>query len=175
MSKQYISEELFSSENPIKELVHEYDDQDLFIKELIKSYLKLKLEVEIQKRYKKNKEFIYTNHLERRFYYHRDEFGAPRITICIIRDLKQKMYHRGISICSYLDIVNKEDGKDIAEDRAIKAIKSKTTSEEINRGDIIQMEHDIKTDIYYKYKSNYDIDITEFEKKLFIPKSVLTQ
>jgi hypothetical protein len=80
------------------------------------------------------------------------------------------MYHRGISICSYLDIVNKEDGRDIAEDRAVKAMKSKTSAEEINRGDIIQMEYDIAPEICHEYKSNYDVDITEFERKLFTPK-----
>jgi hypothetical protein len=172
MSKQYISEELFSSENPIKALVHECDDQDLFIEELIIAYLKLKSEVEIQKKYKKNKEFIYTNHLERRFYYYTDKLDAPRVTICIIHDQKQNMYHRGISICSYLDIVNKEEGRDIAENRTIKAMKLKISTEKINRGDIIQMEHDIKMDIYYEYKSNYDVNITEFERKLFTPKPV---
>ena len=72
-------------------------------------------------------------------------------------------------ICSYLDIVDKEDGRDIAEDRAIKAIKLKTSTEEINRGDIIQMECDIAPGIYHEYKSNYNIEITEFEKQLFTP------
>jgi hypothetical protein len=175
MTEQFISKSVKVSkspeENPIKSLVHEYDDQDLFIDELVISCLKLKNNVELQKRYKKNKEFIYTNHIERRFYYHRDKSDAPRITICIIHDLKQKMYHRGISICSYLDIVNKEDGRDIAEDRAINAMRSKISKEEINRGDIIQMEYDMNC-IWYDYKSDYDVEITEFERKLFTPKTV---
>ena len=172
MPKQYVAGKVMEFENPIKALVHECDDQDLFIDVLIKSCLKLKKDVELQKRYKKNKEFIYTNRLERRFYYYRDKSDAPRITICIIHDPKQEMYHRGISICSYLDIVNKEDGRDIAEDRAVKAMKLKTSTEEIIRGDIIQMECDIAPEICHEYKSNYNIEITEFEKQLFTPKSL---
>lgn len=175
MTEQFISKSVKVSkspeENPIKSLVHEYDDQDLFIDELVISCLKLKNDVELQKRYKKNKEFIYTNHLERRFYYHRDKSDAPRITICIIHDLKQKMYHRGISICSYLDIVNKEDGRDIAEDRAVKAMKLKTSTEEIIRGDII-MGYDSIPELNYEYKSDYNVVITEFERKLFTPKPI---
>jgi len=68
MPKQYVAGKVMEFENPIKALVHECDDQDLFIDVLIKSCLKLKKDVELQKRYKKNKEFIYTNRLERRFY-----------------------------------------------------------------------------------------------------------
>jgi hypothetical protein len=162
-------------ENPIKELVYDCDDQEAFIGSLLNANAKLRKEIEIQKNYKKNKEFIYTNRLERRFYYHRDKLGVPRITVCVIYDSKQEMYHRGISICSYLDIANKEEGRDIAEDRAINAMRSKISKEEINRGDIIQMECDINSGIYYDYKSDYDVIITEFEKELFTPKIIKEQ
>lgn len=159
-------------ENPIKELVYDCDDQEAIIGSLMNANVKLRKEIERQKRYKKNKEFIYTNRLERRFYYHRDKLEVPRVTVCVIYDSKQKMYHRGISICSYLDIANKEEGRDIAEDRAINAMRSKISKEEINRGDIIQMEYDMNSGICYDYKSDYDVEITEFERKLFTPKTV---
>jgi len=170
MFKQYTASKVMEFENPIKALVHEYDDQNLFIDDLIKSCLKLKNDVELQKRYKKNKEFIYTNRLERRFYYYRDELDAPRITICIIHDPKQKMYHRGISICSYLDIVNKEDGRDIAEDRAIQALKTKETNSEINRADVSLFIEGI-IDFIFDNKVDYNVDLTNFEKRLFTPKN----
>jgi hypothetical protein len=32
------------------------------------------------------------------------------------------------------------------------------------------MEYDIAPEICHEYKSNYDVDITEFERKLFTPK-----
>jgi len=43
MFKQYTASKVMEFENPIKALVHEYDDQNLFIDDLIKSCLKLKM------------------------------------------------------------------------------------------------------------------------------------
>lgn len=172
MSNQYVPGELMVSENPIKEIVHEYDDQEEFIENLMRHCLRLKNDIELQKKYKKNKEFLYVNRLSRRFYHYRDALNAPRITVCIIQDSKQNMYHRGISICSYLDIVNKEEGRDIAENRAIEAMKTKTSKYEINRGDTIKLTHEINQYNFYEYKSEYNVNITEFERKLFTPKSI---
>jgi len=80
------------------------------------------------------------------------------------------MYHRGISICSYLDIVNKEDGRDIAEDRAIQALKTKETNSEINRADVSLFIEGI-IDFIFDNKVDYNVDLTNFEKRLFTPKN----
>jgi len=55
MFKQYTASKVMEFENPIKALVHEYDDQNLFIDDLIKSCLKLKNDVELQKDIKRIK------------------------------------------------------------------------------------------------------------------------
>jgi len=158
------------SSNPIKDLVHELEMNEICnfctTEKLEKQYIKTTKQVQ----YKRNREFIYTNNLIRRFYHYRDHLKAPRVTVCVLYDPREKMYHRGISICSYLDIVNKEEGRDIAEDRAIKALKTKMTNSEIDRTNVLLLLEELY-DFDFKYKVDYNVTITNFEKRLFTPKS----
>lgn len=134
----------------------------------------LETSLEDQIKYKKNKDFLYANRFKRRFYYYRDEDRHPRVTICVICDPTEKIYCRGISLCSFMDHVNKENGRDMAEDRAIKAFKSKTTSEEILRSEtdeIVISAKNFVREIGDDYKSSYAVVLTDFEKKLFSPKN----
>jgi len=117
--------QVVESINPVKDIVFENFEQEILIRELSEKICKQKKEIENQKRYKRNKEFISRNNFSTRVYYYRDNQNNPRITVYIIYDKKDNKYYRGISFCSFQDMVNKEEGRDIAEDRAIKAIKMK--------------------------------------------------
>jgi hypothetical protein len=74
------------------------------------------------KKMKEDKNFIY--------YYLRDEDNHPRISVCLFRAPDKKIY-RGISICSFLDVVSKVDGRNRARGRAIKAYLNQEDSEPI--------------------------------------------
>ena len=141
--------------------------------ELIGSYERLKEKLEDVRRFKKNKDFLYTNRFKRRFYYFRDMDNHPRITVCVIQDPKSKIYCRGLSLCSFMDATEKEFGRDAAEDRAIKAFKTQKHSEKITRyetKDIINSIQRFENELVSVYKSVYDTLLTEFETKLFTPK-----
>lgn len=158
LKTQQFKAQFCETENPIKEIVYEIEDLEAL---LIKSQNKLnnqKIKTDLQRRYKKNKEFIYRNRLIEKIYHIRDSQNAPRITVCILFDPKKNMYCRGVSICSRLDCVNKEEGRDIAEDRAVQAMKSEKSSRRfISKEAIINFR-----------KSDYNLtNLSNFEKRLF--------
>lgn len=154
--------ELFSAVNEIKELQNALEEQI---------------------RYKRNKEYLYTNcnRIKRRFYHYRDEHNHPRITVCVLYDLKEKIACRGISLCSFLDPTNKENGRDRAEDRVIEAYITMDNSEPILQeilvedaepiklkvDKIIKSVKDFEKEIEEKFKSAFGVKLTEFEKRLF--------
>jgi len=159
---------LESRTNPFEEVVFE----SIYNRELIKNltdklkYQLLKFKEQIE--FKRNKEFLYRNKIIRRFYYFRDDKRLPKITVCVIYDPKQKMYHRGIAIRNETDIIDKEEGRDIAEKRAVDALLNAKTMHKINRSCIFEiMEEE------FKYKSDYNVSLTIFEKKLFKEKSII--
>jgi hypothetical protein len=98
----------------------------------------LEQDVETQIGYKKNKEFLYANchKLKRRFYHFRDENKHPRITVCVLYNSTTGISSRGISVCSHMDQTVKEDGRDRAEDRAIKAYRAGKSSERFKRNEL---------------------------------------
>jgi hypothetical protein len=144
---------------------------------------KLQNDLEEQIRYKRNKEYLYTNcnRIKKRFYHYRDEHNHPRITVCVLYDLKEKIACRGISMCSFVDPTNKENGRDRAEDRAIEAYITMDNSERIlqeipvENAEPIKLKVDkiiksVKTfndEIKEKFKSAFSVELTEFEKRLF--------
>ena len=144
---------------------------------------KLQNDLEEQIRYKRNKEYLYTNcnRIKKRFYHYRDEHNHPRITVCVLYDLKEKIVCRGISMCSFVDPTNKENGRDRAEDRAIEAYITMDNSERIlqeipvENAEPIKLKVDkiiksVKTfndEIEEKFKSAFSVKLTEFEKRLF--------
>lgn len=83
--------EIFSAENPIKEIVHDLESYEQIVEILKRECNTLVSKLNDQRQYKKNKEFIAVNKIYERFYYYRDEFDAPRITICVIYDPKKNM------------------------------------------------------------------------------------
>ena len=128
--------------------------------------------LEEQIRYKRNKEYLYTNcnRIKKRFYHYRDKNKHPRITICILYDLKDKIASRGVSLCSFADQTEKENGRDRAEDRAIKANKFQVSSERIVKyeaGMISESVEKFNKEIKDEYKSTFNVKLTDFEKRLF--------
>lgn len=135
-------------------------------------------EVELQRKYKKNKEFLLqnSNNIKRRFYHCRDIENHPKVTVCVLYDLKLNIFCRGISICNYLESPRKEFGRDSAEDRAILAYKTKKSDLSIRPEvqdyldsfiellDIQEQEQELYE---FSNKSEYNITPTKFEKKLF--------
>jgi len=169
-----LTTEFLESINPIKDLVYEVDQDKTTIEMLSLELREQQKKTEMQRRYKKNKEFINMNKLYEKFYYYRDNFNSPRISVCVINDPKTKMFHRGISLCSFLDHVDKEEGRDIAEDRAIRAIKFKSNSESISRREaediILSIGQEYNESVFpqnLNFKSEYNVTLTDFEKKLF--------
>jgi len=142
---------------------------------LIKMHETLMIEKDNQIRYKRNKEFLYTNcnKIKRRFYHYRDESNFPRITVCVLYNEQENLACRGISICSFLDSPVKEDGRDISEDRAINAYQTLQDTEPIIKDDadiiILEIEKLTKPEnlIDFGYKSKYNIILSKFEKRLF--------
>ena len=135
----------------------------------------LEKDLEEQIQFKKNKEFLYMNQIKRRFYYYRDKYHHPRITVCTIQDPKTKIYCRGFSLCSFTDIIDKEFGRDLTEDRAIKALKLQKNSDKITTFKADEITMAVKTfDIEneWEFKSMYNVQLTEFENKLFSPREI---
>jgi len=133
-------------------------------------------QLENQIRYKKNKEFLYnnSNNIKRRFYHYRDKNKHPKITVCILQD-KFGDYSRGVSLCSFKDQPIKEDGRDRAEDRAIRALKTKTSTEHVARkeaDELIGSFPEFLADIHIHEKSAYQVKPTKFELRLFNPPEV---
>ena len=91
------------------------------------------------------------------FYYVRDIENRPVITVCLIEKLGE--YYRGVALCSELDQPCKRVGRNIAEGRAISALKNIKNTLPLKR---------IGTPFIFRYKSCilYENQLTDFEKKL---------
>lgn len=65
------------------------------------------------------------------FYYLRDDNNHPRTTVCLFRAPNNKIY-RGLSICSHQDGIDKNQGRNKAMGRAVRAYIHKENSEPIS-------------------------------------------
>lgn len=130
-------------------------------------------QLDLQTIYKKNKEFLYNNcnKIKRRFYYFRDENNFPRVTVCVLYNIETQTACRGLSLCSFDDSPVKAEGRDIAEGRAINAYVTMEDSEKIvqyhQTNEIINSITETKELIPFIYKSQYNMELTKFEKRLF--------
>ena len=110
--------------------------------------------------------------VDQMYYYHlRDFYNRPVVTVCVVRCGDN--YSRGVSICSLSEMPVKRIGRRIARDRALNAIFNKISVMEIKSDraqDILEniFTKDVK-DLYdvMNYKSQYNPDLTWFEKILF--------
>jgi len=107
--------------------------QDAYIENLHEIILQLTKKLDNQVQFKKNKEFIKDKNIKTLFYYFRDEQNCPIVTVCLLHFPKENIFCRGLSICCPLDNINKEDGRDIAENRAIQAFQYKFDIDPIRR------------------------------------------
>lgn len=118
--------------------------------------------------------------VKRYYYYLRDQpvnnndndfLGRPLVTVCLLKDSTNR-FHRGISICSDRDIPCKIRGRGFAYSRALKAYSSGVSSEPVQREeaesvlDVVLDKEQIPVTENYVIKSEYDVNLTSFEKKL---------
>jgi len=137
----------------------------------IENEIKLQLLAE-QIKFKRNKEYIYNKNLKKIFYYFRDGLNRPIVTVCVLYDKHKNICCRGISICSENDIINKENGRDYAEDRAVQAHVFKFNNNLIRKTDIKEIILSIveanpelnKNLLQFGCKSEYNVTLTDFEK-----------
>lgn len=123
-----------------------------------------------------------TENVKRReFYYHlRNIEKKPITTVCLIRD-EGGLFHRGIAICSAKDIPEKAEGRKRAFYRAQKALTREMADDPVFRYEAEEIIESITDQDLIPYletpdgmlvlvKSGYDVELTEFEKKLTQPK-----
>ena len=68
-----------------------------------------------------------------KFYYSdKDPIVGNIFTVCLLLSKEGKILSRGVSICSVMDMHNKQDARDRSFGRALKAVISKGTADEIN-------------------------------------------
>ena len=100
------------------------------------------------------------------YYYLRDRYDAPRITVCLVKDAGGNI-GRGMAICSLSEPIVKAEGRDKAFKRALKAIKSRKTQLPIYRDEVLEIFECYGIDLQAlpseDWKSEYNPDLTEYE------------
>lgn len=111
-----------------------------------------------------------------KYYYFRDYDKKPRITVCIGKNEMTGKFNRGFAFCSLKDNPNKCFGRHLALSRMIDAIAEQKDNNEIKRNELWKVIYScyeppfISYEFYNnrrKYKSQYNVELTTFEKKLF--------
>jgi len=105
------------------------------------------------------------------YYYIRDYDQRPRISVCILYDEKTGVSARGVSLCSMLDMPNKQTGRELAEQRALKAFLKKKSFGEIKSSNSLNVFINCKIDSYemyenFHFKCHYNPILNSVEKKL---------
>lgn len=104
--------------------------------------------------------------LEEIYYYIRDRYNAPRITVCLVIDNSGNI-GRGMSICSYAESIVKKDGRRRAYKRAVKALLSESDQLPIYRDEVLSIFEcsgiDFKILPSEDWKSEYNPELTEYE------------
>lgn len=113
-----------------------------------------------------------------KYYYLRDYWSHPRVTVCVIRDDCGK-YSRGLSFCSFLDNPCKKEGRSKAYGRALKAkINEKSfepLDENLKAAEVLQSVLAFESNpenvlTSFNAKSEFDIKLTPMEDRLFNPR-----
>lgn len=113
------------------------------------------------------------NSEKEKLYYIRDRNLAPRVTVCLLES-EDGQVTRGISLCSYLDIINKKEGRNKARGRATKAMYQKSSSGQIENSfdskiilsDLVEIANDFEILNRFEYLSEFNPKLTTFEMKL---------
>ena len=172
--------------------------RETILSELFDELDQLEEKLEDQRRFKKNKEyFLRRPNLVKFYYYLREEDvkhdtttgmkktfkGHPKISVCLLYDLKNNIACRGMSICHYeYDNFEREDGRDWAEDRAIMAYETEETTEKIENITLTNFSNKIKNQLldylehnlgeYNVFKSQYSPKHLTGYEHLLINKAV---
>jgi hypothetical protein len=93
-----------------------------------------------------------------------DKYSRPRITIAIA-EAEKGIFSRGIALCSKKDWIDTDLGIIKAKGRLQKAIKNKSKSLPINSDKAIRILFEANS-FPFKYKADYDVQLTEYEKVL---------
>lgn len=106
------------------------------------------------------------NPSDAKFYYSRDEYGHPRITVCLGRDDRTGKVARGISICSKNDTVDKSKGRKLAYVRMNQAKASGTTTGLITCDDLSAVTTFQSENPDINFKSEAHAEVNAFEQDL---------
>ena len=109
--------------------------------------------------------------MKERFYYLRDPFNKPTVTICVLEEPYKNIgasTARGIAVCSDLDAPNKKVGRAIAKGRALKALMKGSHSPMIREElDIIQAKLDDTSLLDMEnFKGELNPKLTHYEENL---------
>lgn len=105
-----------------------------------------------------------------RFYYIRDRYRHPVVTVCILGTVSGAPSARGISIKSPFDKdrLDKAEGRRQSYERAKAAFRSSKTEEPILRDDLLDYlnEETDWVDYQYEFKSEFDPTMSAHEEKI---------
>jgi hypothetical protein len=126
-----------------------------------------------------------------KFYYSdKDPVVGNVFTVCLLLSKEGKILSRGVSICSVMDMHNKKDARDRSFGRALKAVLSSKSADEINPdrftitiGDVsletvlvrkngvrIPLNYPLKESVkFFTYKSEFNPTPTEKEVNILTP------
>jgi len=129
-----------------------------------------------------------------KFYYSdKDPIVGNVFTVCLLLSKEGKILSRGVSICSVMDMHNKKDARDRSFGRALKAVLSSKSADEINPdrftitiGDVsletilvrkngvrIPLNYPLKEAVkLFIYKSEFNPTPTEKEVNILTPKKI---
>ncbi len=106
------------------------------------------------------------NPKDARFYYVKNAKGHPSVTVCLGKNDGTGAIARGVAICSGSDTVDKHKGRKLAYCRMIKAKKSCCTDEPILCSGRTSVAELLDNEPAIDYKSEANIDASDFEKGL---------
>ena len=100
------------------------------------------------------------------YYYLRDRYDAPRITVCLVKDAGGNI-GRGMAICSLSEPIVKAEGRKRAYKRAIKALYSGISQLPIYRDEVLEIFEcygiDLQVLLSEDWKSEYNPELTDYE------------
>jgi hypothetical protein len=100
------------------------------------------------------------------YYYLRDRYDAPRITVCLVKDDLGNI-GRGMTICSFSEPIVKAEGRKRAYKRAVKALLSGINQLPIYRYEVLDIFEcsciDFQNLPSEDWKSEYNPELTDYE------------
>lgn len=101
--------------------------------------------------------------MKEKYYQYYDKNAEPRVDVCLVFDTDTGSYARGISVCSYQDEYNEEEGKFIAKRNAERILKGRTV-DPFNTKEVIKILVDCQ--VPWTEKAELNPDLAFFEEKM---------